>query len=118
MKTKEEVKQFLIDSISKSIRNLNLLIIENPKSWIIRSENHIFVGSTNGIKGTGFDILSLASAPRAITWSNKREAEQNGIDIHLVDIHGKFIYQEAVPAVKFYQEQINEGKRLLKLLGA
>lgn len=118
MKTKEEVKQFLIDSISKSIRNLNLLIIENPKSWIVRSENHIFVGKEDGLKGTSFNIISIVSAPRAITWNSKREAEQNGIDIHLVDKDGKFIYQEAVPAVKFYQEQINVGKRLLKLLCA
>lgn len=111
-----ETLKELQDEIWKSIRQMEILMKDNPNGWIVESENHINVGQGYGIKGTGFDVKCVTSCANPVIWDTEKDAIKFGFNPYLFDGKNEPIKMKATKAVDFFSREIKKAKEISDLI--
>ena len=112
MKTAKELQ----DEIWKSIRQMEILMKENPNGWVVESENHINVGQGYGLNGTDFNAKCALACANPVIWDTEADAMKYGFDQHLVDGKGNPIELQATKTVEFFTREIKKAKEVSNLI--
>jgi hypothetical protein len=99
--------------IEQSIKDMEVLMVNNPNGWIVETENHVCVGSEYGLNNTTFNVKSPCTNTKAIIYESIEDAEKYGFEYYLVDGGKRQIFMKAIRAVDFFQKEINNAKKLL-----
>lgn len=108
----ETIKE-LQEKLQKSIKEMDLLMKDNPNGWVIESKDLVYVGEEYGLNNTGFNTKILANP---VIWDNKEDAFKYGFNPYLIDGYGKPIYQNVAKTGDFFPRQIKITKQILKVI--
>lgn len=105
-------------SIEQAIKSMELLRNDNPKGWVVESENHVCVGVEDGLNGTSFNVKSAIVNTKAVIYDSKEDAEKYGFDYYLIDGKNEPIYMKATKAIDFFQREIYSAKQILVFINS
>ncbi len=106
----------LLASLEQASNDLNDRILHSNGKWVVAASNHVFLGIGKGINGTGFIVRNPISSSHGVAEFGSQEEAYRHTDPYLVDGKGKYIFNEPVSAVEYYNEELLSAKNTIEII--